>query len=297
MNNRLTEFLFPELGARGAIVEFESGVDAMLGSRPYPPDVRRLLAQAVAAMPLLVSHSKLEGRISLQFQGHGGAVQMLVTQIEHGRGDATTALRVRGMAKSHDDAGGDFGALLHGGQLGLLLEPEHGGQNYQALVPIEGQTLAEALEFYFGQSEQLPTLLRLAHDGATIRGLMLQRLPLGEKNSSEANWDHLRALFGTLQEAELAATPGATILHRLFHAEDLRVFDAQPIELACRCSRAGIGAMLLSLGEAEIGEHLQEHGRFDVTCEFCGREYQFLPDDVQALFHAANLQPSNETRH
>lgn len=302
MNNRLTEFLFPGLGARGALVEFESGVDTMLGSRPYSDDVRALLAQAVAAMPLLAAHTKLEGRISLQFQGRS-AVQLLVAQVEAGSngggrdGTSESGLRVRGMAKCESDAHGDFVALLKGGQLGLLLEPENGGQNYQALVPIEGARLADALEFYFAQSEQLPTLLRLAYDGTQIRGLMLQRLPLGEKNSSEANWEHLQALFNTLHEPELAATPGLTVLRRLFHAEDLRVFDAQPVQLACRCSREGIGAMLLSLGEAEVDEHLKEQGRFDVTCEFCGREYQFLPDEVQALFLAAHMLPSNDTRH
>lgn len=294
-SNRLTEFLFPELGARGAVVEFDSGIEHMLGSRPYPPDVRRLLAQALAAMPLLAAHTKLQGRISLQFQHPRAPLQLLVTQIECAGG--SEAMRVRGMAKSQEQAQGSFETLLAGGQLGLLLEPEGSGQNYQALVAIEGGSLGGALEHYFKQSEQLPTLLRLAFDGRQIRGLMLQRLPLGEKNSSENNWEHLEALFGTLRETELASTPALTVLHRLFHAEALQVFDAQPVQLACRCSREGIATMLLSLGEAEIEDHLKTHERFDVTCEFCGREYVFSREDVGALFLSAQMQPSNETRH
>src|SRR3546814_15859376 len=91
------------------------------------------------------------------------------------------------MAKANADAQGDFAALLTGGRLGLLIEPERGGQNYQAVVAVEGQHLADALEFYFSQSEQLPTLLRLAYDGTHVRGLMLQRLPLGETIGS-ASW-------------------------------------------------------------------------------------------------------------
>ncbi|MGH8444844.1 MAG: Hsp33 family molecular chaperone HslO, partial [Solimonas sp.] len=276
MSNRLTEFLLPELGVRGAVVEYEAGVDTMLGSRPYAADVRKLLAQAIAALPLMAAHTKLEGRISLQFQNTEGPVQLLVTQVEHGRnGSPEAGLRVRGMAKANTEASGDFASLLHGGRLGLLLEPEHGGQNYQAVVAIEGERLADALEFYFAQSEQLPSFLRLAYDGTHIRGLMLQRLPLGEKNSSEANWEHVQALFNTLGEDELAATPGLTLLRRLFHEDTVRVFDPQPVDLSCRCSRDGIGAMLLSLGEDEIADHLKTHGRFDVTCEFCGRQYGF----------------------
>ncbi len=298
MTNRLTEFLLPELGVRGAIVEYETGVDRMLGSRPYPADVRSLLAQAVAAMPLLAAHTKLEGRISLQFRNGEGAVQLLVAQVEHGRnGSVEPGLRVRGMAKADASAQGDFATLLHGGRLGLLLEPERGGQNYQAMVPIEGHRLADALEFYFRQSEQLPSLLRLAYDGRQLRGLMLQRLPLGENNSSEENWEHVSTLFNTLREPELVATPGLTMLRHLFHEETLRVFDAQPVHLACRCSREGIGAMLRSLGEAEVEDHLQSHGRFDVSCEFCGCQYTFGADDARQLFAVAHLQPSNETRH
>src|SRR3546814_15103278 len=94
----------------------------MLGSRPYPADVRKLLAQTVAAMPLLAAHTKLEGRISLQFQHDEGAVQLLIAQVEHGRGGSpATGLLVRGMAKANADAQGDFAALLTGGRLGLQI--------------------------------------------------------------------------------------------------------------------------------------------------------------------------------
>ncbi|MES0872993.1 Hsp33 family molecular chaperone HslO [Sinimarinibacterium thermocellulolyticum] len=287
--NQLTEFLFPNLGARGAIVEFDEGIEAMLGSRPYPADVRRLVGQAVAAMPLLAANTKFRGRMSLQFQGKG-ALKMLVAQIE-------SDLKVRGMAKCTEDARGDFETLMQGGLLGLLLEPERGDRNYQAMVAIEGGSLAAALEHYYASSEQIPSCIRLAADGGRIRGIVLQRLPLGEKNSSEHNWAHLCALFATLGETELARTEAATILRRLFHAETLRLFDPQPVTLSCRCSRDSISAMLLSLGEAELEDHLQEHGRVDVTCEFCGRAYAFSGDEVRALMLQARTQPANATRH
>ncbi|MFP5305534.1 MAG: Hsp33 family molecular chaperone HslO [Gammaproteobacteria bacterium] len=287
--NQLTEFLFPDLGARGAIVEFDQGIDAMLGSRPYPSDVRRLLGQAVAAMPLLAANTKFEGRMSLQFQGHG-ALRMLVAQID-------TGLQVRGMAKCGADASGDFQTLMHGGLLGLLLEPERSEQNYQAMVGIEGGTLAEALEHYYERSEQIPSRLLLAVGDGRIRGIVLQRLPLGEKHSSAEHWDHLCALFATLGEAELAATDGGTILHRLFHAETLRLFEPRPVTLACRCSRGSISAMLLSLGEGELTERIAEHGQVDVTCEFCGRQYLFTRDDVETLLLSARTVPGTQTRH
>lgn len=289
MANQITEFVFPELGAHGAIVEFDEGIDAMLGARPYPADVRRLLGQAVAAMPLLAVHARYEGRLSLQFQGPQ-ALKMLVAQIESG-------LRVRGMAKCEGEAAGDFQALMHGGTLGLLIEPEVGAQNYQALVAIHGDSLAASLEHYFAQSEQLPTLLRLAWGPKRVSGLMLQRLPLSEIGSSEANWEHLSHLFATLGEAELAETDARVVLHRLFHAETVRLLEPRAVTLTCRCSRPGIAAMLLSLGEQELQDHLAERQTVDVTCEFCGREYVFTAADVGDLLLKARMQPGSQQRH
>ena len=289
MASQLTPFLLENLGVRGAIVEFDDGIDAMFGARPYPADVRKLLAHAVAAMPLLQANTGFEGRMSLQFRGEG-AVKLLVAQLE-GQG------QVRGMAKCDDDAHGDLQTLLKGGMLGLLLEPAHSDQNYQAIVGIEGNNLAQALEHYYARSEQIPTVMRLAAAHGRIHGMVLQRLPLGEKNSSENNWEHARALFATLGEAELAEHGAMTLLHRLFHAEDLRVFDAQALALSCHCSRQSIGIMLLSLGDDELEDHLKTHGRFDVTCEFCGAQYPFSADDIATLQLHARTQPSNTTRH
>ncbi len=289
MSNQLHEFLLPELGVRGAVVEFDHGIDAMLGSRPYPAAVRTLLGQALAAMPLMAANTKFEGRMSLQFRGHN-ALSMLVAQIEAG-------LQVRAMAKAEDDAEGDFQALMHGGQLGLLLEPANSDRNYQALVPIEGHSLATALEGYYERSEQIPSKLVLAAGDGVIRGIVIQRLPLGEKASSVENWEHVCALFATLGEAELLAVDALTVLRRLFHEETVRVFEPRPVALTCRCSRQSISIMMLSLGEAELQDHLASHPNVDVTCEFCGQRYLFTRDDVDELFLRVRTQPESPTRH
>lgn len=285
----LTEFVIPERGVRGAVVEIDSGIDAMLGARHYPDDVRRLLGEAIAAGPLLMSHSKLAGRINLQFQGKG-ALSLLVTQIDH-------HLKVRGMAKSAADATGDFQALMGGGLLALMLEPEKGARNYQAMVEIRGGTLAAALEGYFAQSEQLATRVCLATSPRRLCGLLLQRLPARSGHDDDAHWEHVSALFGTLQPEELAATEGLVLLRRLFPEEGLRVTEPRPVTLACSCSRDSISTLLLSLGQAELAPVLAERGKVEVTCEFCGRVYTYAPVDVAALFAAVNQVPGSTTRH
>jgi molecular chaperone Hsp33 len=278
MTDHLTDFVFPTLGARGAVVEITGGIADMLGWRDYAPAVRRILGQAIAATPLLASHSKFDGRINLQFQGKR-AITLLVTQID-------SQLQLRGMAKAPADAAGDYQQLMGRGTLGIMLEPKNGAQNYQALVEILGDSLAESLEIYFAHSEQLPTLLRLAVSETKLTGILLQRLPLGEIGSDDGNWEHLKVLFETLGEDELASTDASTILRRLFHAEDLRMLDSRPVTLACHCSHASISNMLLALGEEELQPVLKEFGKVDVTCEFCGRAHSYDTVQIKELFAA-----------
>lgn len=287
MADRLTDFLFPQLGARGAVVEIETGLGDMLGWRGYSPAVRRLLGQAIAATPLLASHSKFDGRINLQFQGQR-AIKLLVTQID-------TQLQLRGMAKAPADAAGDYHELMGQGTLALMLEPKSGAQNYQAFVEILGYSLAESLEIYFQKSEQLPTLLCLAAGERRLAGILLQRLPLGEIGSDEEHWNHLRTLFRTLGEDELAQVDGTALLRRLFHQEDLRVFEPRPITLACHCSHASISAMLLALGEDELQPVLKEFGKVEVTCEFCGRQHAYDTVQIRELFAAENSVRDSQT--
>jgi molecular chaperone Hsp33 len=259
--NRLTGFKFENNVAHGAVVEISMGVDEMLGQRDYAPQVRALISEALAAMPLLATHLRFEGRINLQFQGEG-ALKMLVAQVDH-------HLEVRAMAKVVGAAEAGFAGLLHGGVLALMLEP-NGEQRAasQATVPIEGESLAESLEGYFNQSEQLPTLIRLAADGERLRGFMLQRLPLEDARGNEEDWERLAILASTLG----------------------------PVQVSCRCARAGISRLLLSLGREECDSILAEQGRISVTCEFCGRDYAFSKEETAELFVAAGSVPSN-TRH
>jgi molecular chaperone Hsp33 len=287
--NRLTGFQFANNVAHGAFVELNEGVAGMLGHRPYSPDVRILLGEAMAAMPLLATHMHFEGRINLQFQGDGG-LKLLVAQVDH-------HLSVRAMAKAPENLRGGFAGLLAGGVLALMLEPNGDkAQPSQALVPIEGDSLAQALETYFSQSEQLPTLVRLAADNDRLRGFLLQRLPLRDAKGGEQDWEHLAILAATLSREELLQADAPTLLHRLFHQEDLRLFEPRPVSVACRCSRAGISRLLLSLGQEEANAILAEQGRIAVTCEFCGREYAFSRSEAAELFAAAGSVPSS-TKH
>lgn len=291
IKNPLLSYAFDNHVAHGAIVHIDEGVAEFFSHRSHSPDVARLMREAMAAMPLLATHLRFEGRINLQFQGDR-RMELLVSQIDH-------HLNVRTMAKAPTDLAGGFTELLYGGILALMLEPAADNvPASQAVVLIEGESLSQALEGYFKRSEQLPTLLRLAVRGDKLAGFMLQRMPLESAQGNEADWEHLLTLASTLGDDELLDTDGETILRRLFAEDPVRTFEPRSVEVVCRCSRAGISRMLLSLGQQEVDEILQEQGKVSVTCEFCGQEHVFTPHQAHELFRAADESgPDSEVRH
>lgn len=288
--NRLTGFVFESHVAHGAFVEISSGVGELLDHRAYSPDVARLVREVLVALPLLATHLRFEGRINLQFQGEG-PIKLLVGQVDH-------HLQVRAMAKAPQDLAGGFADLLGGGVLALMIEPTSPGPAApsQAIVPIRGERLSDALEAYFEQSEQLPTRIRIAVRGDRLAAFLLQRLPLLSLRDGEADWERLNILAATLGENELLDTEPLTLLRLLFAEDELRVLKPRPIEVRCRCSREGISRMLLSLGQDEVESLVAEQGQVEITCEFCGRQYLFSRHDAVGLFAAAGSEPAG-TRH
>lgn len=283
MSNLLTPFQFNNHIAHGAFIEIDTGVAEMLDRREYGDDVRTLVGQAMAAMPLLATHARFDGRINLQFQGEG-SVKLLVAQVTQS-GD--TPLQVRAMAKAPMPVEGSYTQLLGNGVLALMLEPASDSQPIrQAMVPIDGRSLSESLESYFAQSEQLPTLIRLAASRDRLCGFLLQRLPLEHTTADQAQWQDLAMLAGTLLSDELLATPPQTLLRRLFADQAYAVQPPRPVSVGCRCSRESISLLLLSLGREEVEAIVADQGRIAVTCEFCGREYLYSKSDAVTLFAA-----------
>jgi molecular chaperone Hsp33 len=270
----LHRFLFERLGVRGELVCLDAAFQAVLARHPYPGPVQRPLGEALAAVLLLTATLKFEGRLTLQAQG-SGPIRTLVVQGTH---QGT----VRGLARWHGDVPhGDLGRQFGAGHLALTLEPDR-GERYQGIVPLEGAGIGAAIETYFGHSEQLPTRLWLAVDGARAVGLMLQRVP---GNTEDADgWDRTVTLAGTVEERELLALPVRDLLRRLFHEEDVRLFEPDPVAFRCGCTRGRIAETLRALGQPEVDTIVAEQGDVAVTCEFCNRDYRFDAVDARELF-------------
>jgi molecular chaperone Hsp33 len=283
----LLRFLFEDAGVRGEHVHLDASWQAVLDTHPYPPEVRALLGQALAAVALLSATIKFRGSLILQIQSEG-PLTLLVAQGTHER-------RVRGLARWQGPVPqGDLAEAFGEGRVVLTLDRRR-GEPYQGIVPLEGPDLAAVLERYFGQSEQLPTRLWLAADGARAAGLLIQRLP-GESVQDE-DWARIAMLADTLTSGELLGLHPEDLLYRLFNEERVRVFDAEPLAFRCTCSRARIEETLRALGREEVGELVRESGPVEVDCEFCNRRYSFDAVDVEALFAAAEPVAASPSRH
>jgi molecular chaperone Hsp33 len=292
-------FLFERFPVRGHVVHLDASWRALHEHHEYPDVVRDVLGEAVAATVLLASTLKFEGLLTLQMQGPG-PLHLLVTQ-------ATHRMAIRAVARTSGALpGGRALSALAGrdGQFTVTIENPDRTSRYQGIVPLVGERLAECLEHYFERSEQLPTRLWLAATPERAAGLVLQRLPSGARASAEEDeleaaagdedWNRVLHLAATLTPEELVALPGQELLRRLFHEEDVRLFDASPVWFQCTCSRERVGGILRSLGADEVRSVLEEQGAVEVRCEFCNRAYRFDAVDVGALFAAdASARPAS----
>jgi molecular chaperone Hsp33 len=285
----LRRFLLEGTAIRGILVHLDSSWRAVLETHPYPPAVRDPLGESLAAAALLAATIKLNGTLILQAQG-SGPIRTLVAQ-------ATGARTLRGLARWQGEvpAEGDLSRRFGEGRLVLTVEGQ--GEPYQGIVPLAGAGIAQALERYFRDSEQLPTRLWLAADAGRAAGLLLQRLPgegagLPQDRDPDDDWARAGLLAETLSRAELLGLDGETLLYRLFHEESVRAFDPEPLAFRCGCSRGRVEDMLRALGEAESLAILAERGAIEVACELCNRNYRLDAVDARQLFAETTHHPS-----
>jgi molecular chaperone Hsp33 len=299
--DELHRFLFDGLPVRGLLVRLGGGWRELLARRaagPYPAPVRALLGEMAAAGVLMQANIKFDGTLLLQIQGDG-PVSLAVAEVQADLRYRATAT----VAETVPEAGGLHELVdAHGrGRCAITLDPvdpKPGQQRYQGVVPLHGAgdepltQLADVLEHYMHQSEQLETRLVLAADDRMAAGLLIQRLPAGDPNDDA--YPRIAQLAATLTRDELLALDADTLLRRLFWQEPLQRFAPRRPRFACRCARERVAGMLRSLGHAEVDSIVAEQGAVEVTCEFCGTRYRFDPIDAAQLFIAAADQPPGQ---
>ncbi|MFN3582018.1 MAG: Hsp33 family molecular chaperone HslO [Pseudomonas sp.] len=276
-------FLFEHADVRGELVSLDQSYQEVLSKHPYPAPVKDLLGEMLAAAVLLSTTIKFEGLLILQASSQGPLSTLMV--------ECSSSQAVRAIARYQDDLSGQtLQELMPNGMLAITIDPDN-GQRYQGIVSLEGASLAEALNGYFENSEQLATRFRLQADGQRARGFLLQALPADRQKDAEQRtetWEHLNILAGTLKAEELATLDNQTLLHRLFHEEDMRLFPPAAVRFECSCSEQRSANALISLGRDDALALLSEQGgEIEIDCQFCNSHYRFAQGDVEALFDAA----------
>lgn len=304
-------FAVEPLDLRGRVVRLGPSIDRILTRHGYPAPVARLLGEAAAATALLGTALKFEGRFQLQTRTDG-VVDMLVVDFEapdklraFARFDAE---RLRAATSVGQD---DPTRLMGQGHLALTIDPGGDMARYQGVVKLDGETLEQAAHRYFAQSEQIPTVVRLAvaqnvtGAGASWRagGLMAQFLPDSPERRRQAElhpgdapagaavaehvdddaWAEAKALVGTVEDHELVdpTVSSERLLYRLFHERGVKVFTPQAVVDSCRCSRERVATMLRRFTPQERADMIGDNGRIGVTCEFCSTHQDFDPAEFE----------------
>jgi molecular chaperone Hsp33 len=271
--NEIQTFVLEDAGIRGALVRLEETWQQVVAAHEYPPPVRTLLGEGVAATLLLASGLKTTPSVALQLQGEG-ALKLLLIQCTDGQ-------RVRGMAsfRSSDATR----PLLDGGRLVVNLDTGKASGLFQGIVPLTSERLDECLESYFAQSEQLATRLVLRSDERRVAGLLLQVLPGRGLATRVAAFETAAACAATVSADELTGMPADELLPKLFAGQSIRLFTAKPVTHDCRCTPERLAGVVRMLGEEEVKTLLAEQGHVELKCEFCNRAFRYDDRQVDAI--------------
>ena len=279
-------FMIPSQHARGRAVRLDAVLDEILSAHDYPPPIKHLLAEALVLIALIGSLLKDEGaQVTMQAQTEAGPVSLLACDYKDGD--------LRGYVDFDADRLTELGAnpslyaLFGKGYLALTFDLPGERGRYQGIVPLEGDSLADACQSYFIQSEQVPTLIRVAiasgTDGCTAAGLLVQHLPDGEEGRERLHvrldhpeWEHVAVMAGSIKHEELLdpALSMDALVWRLFHEEDeVRVTRGPVLARGCRCTAEHYEKLLSRFPESDRQEMRNEDGIILVDCAFCSRSF------------------------
>lgn len=284
-------FALPARHARGRLVRLGPVLDAVLSAHDYPAPIARILAEALVLTALLGATLKeAGGQLTMQAQTESGIVDLLVADYRGGELRGYVRFDAERLAEAPSLP--SLFALFGKGYLAITFDQAVSGERYQGIVPLEGGSLAEAAEHFFVQSEQIPSLVRVAVDakGHVAGGILLQHLPEGEEGRERLHtrldhpeWSHVRILGETVRDAELMdpELPLESLLWRLFHDEDeVRILATVALARGCRCDPDHVRSVLARFGAAERAGMVDERGMISVDCEFCSRVFPIKSSDL-----------------
>ncbi|MDR3430502.1 MAG: Hsp33 family molecular chaperone HslO [Rouxiella aceris] len=282
-HDQLHRYLFNHHAVRGELVSLSETYQQIVAGHDYPAEVRNLLGEMLVATSLLTATLKFDGDITVQLQGDGPLKLAVI--------NGNNLQEMRGVARLQGEIAPDstLKQMIGSGYMVITISPTE-GERYQGVVGLEGETLAECLEDYFMRSEQLPTRIFIrtgeSQGKPAAGGMLLQVLPAQETDGEE--FSHLTQLTTTIKAEELFTLPANEVLYRLYHQEEVTLYEPQDVSFKCTCSRQRCADALLTLPDAEVVEMLEEDGKIDMHCDYCGSDYSFDAMDMAAIRSGAS---------
>lgn len=280
----LQRFVFENTDIRGEIVRLDQSFQTIMQQHHYPDMIFKVLAETLMAAVLMSAGLKFEGQFTVQFQGKS-AIKLLVAKSSKNK--HSEDFQIRGLAQYDETLLAQQGKLLVGGELVVTVEPDNAVKPYQSIIPLNSESVAVNLENYFSQSVQIPTKIWLAVNQQCAVGMLLQLLPRQTQTMEDREifWEHAVKLGETITDEELLTLENQQILRRLYHAEDVRLFTAEPVKFRCHCSKKRMDNVIKMLGKKETDEIFATKPVIDITCEYCNSVYSYDRIDVAAILH------------
>ncbi len=280
--NVLNRYLFTDAHARGELVQLSSSFKSIIKNHNYPVGVEKLLGELLTATCLLTATLKFEGDITVQLQGDGPVGYMSVS--------GNNNQQMRGIAKMAEKTDADtLQGLIGKGTMIITIRPSV-GEAYQGVVALDKDNLADCLAHYFEVSEQIPTKIWLFSDTDKHQtaGALVQLLPDGDgsvenKEKQLSDFEHLCQLTNTIKSEEIFTLEAEALLYRLYHQEQVNIFDPQPVSYLCGCSQEKCLAAISQIEPSEIKAIIAEQGKISMTCDYCITTYDFDELSLQSF--------------
>lgn len=287
-HDQLHRYLFENHAVRGELVKVSDTWLRIMENHDYPQSVKKILGELLVATSLLTATLKFDGDITVQLQGDGPMTLAVI--------NGNNKQQMRGVARVQGEVADDASLkdLIGNGYLVITISPQE-GERYQGVVGLEGETLAACLEEYFMRSEQLPTRLFIrigtVEGKAAAGGMLLQVLPA--QNAQLDDFNHLATLTDTIKAEELLTLPANEVLWRLYHEEEVTLYDPQDVVFTCSCSRERCASAIRTLPDEEIDSILAADNEIDMNCDYCGSHYVFDAMDIAAIRNNASASDSH----
>lgn len=298
-------FQLDRANVRGRVARLDGVLEHVLEQHNYPPQIEALIAEISLLTALIGQTIKLRWKLSIQVRGDGPA-RILAADFYAPETEGAPA-RIRAYASFDPerlDATQTPFSQIGKGYFAILIDQGDGNEPYQGITPLDKSSLSDCAETYFDQSEQVPTRFELAFGQSQMAGeqarwraggMMLQHMPnasplmvgadapiVMQDDDDGENWSRANILLDTVDQLELIGPTVAPtdLLLRLFHEEQPRVFDAQPVMFGCTCSDDRVRRSLSIYSAKDIAHMTTDEGIVTADCQFCGAHYQFDPKSL-----------------